>query len=156
MKSGFLLSVHTNFFRILASVSLTVLFISAATGCRYKDGPKLTFRSAGKRIAQVWIIEKYQEDNTDKTSDFKNTFPDWNLDMTGENNAYTLVYSTSPWLVSESGSWELIENGTKLNLKKNKTGSNIWIINRLKTKSLWVEQTDGNGKKITYHLKKSN
>lgn len=139
---------------VLAGFIGLLSVITLNTGCRYEEGPRFTIRSAKHRIQRTWVIEQYFENQVDKTSDFKKLFPDWSLILKNpEDYTYTLVYSTSPFLIKEDGSWEFLEGATKINLRKDKTGNNIWIIKRLKSNSLWVEQTDGNGKLIGYHLK---
>ncbi len=137
MKKQFLLGV----------VFLSLLVIQS---CRYKDGPKFTLRSAKARITNTWRMHHYIDNGTDKTNDFNNVWPNWKLELKSDNN-YT-ISTTSFIPFSESGTWVLNDAKTELNLKKNNSGNNIWIISRLKSKELWAHQTDGNGHLIEYQL----
>ena len=119
--------------------------------CRYKDGPLISLRSTKARATAVWHIEKVTDNGEDKTTDFNNLFPNYTLDIK-ENGDYNLSI-TGFFAKTETGTWEFQDNGKKINLKKDGTGTNVWNITRLKHNSMWVNQTDNNGHVIVYRLK---
>jgi hypothetical protein len=98
-----------------------------------------------------WKMDMCLENGVDKTADFKSLFANWKL-VIRDDNTYTLSYDFFI-LFTENGKWEFLENGTKINLRKDGTGTNTWTITRLKTDDMWTEQIQSNGDKIQYRLK---
>ena len=138
--------------RLQISFSIFLFTLLSLGACRYKDGPKLTVRSAKARISNAWQIYKYSFDGKDETTTFKAISPTWVLTM-NKDNTYVWKYTAILFNIEEKGTWEFLEGGTKFNLRKDGTGSNIWTITRLKEKEIWVEQVDNNGKLIQYQLR---
>ena len=103
-------------------------------------------------MSNTWKVYKYTYDGTNQTTTFKSLSPNWELTM---NKDYTYVWKyTALFLkIEENGTWEFLEGGTKFNLRKDGTGSNIWTITRLKEKEIWAEQLDNNSKLIQYQLR---
>jgi hypothetical protein len=138
--------------RVQISISLLLFTLLSLGACRYKDGPKFTVRSAKARMSNTWKVHKYTYDDADQTTTFKSLSPNWELTM---NKDYTYVWKyTALFLkIEENGTWEFLEGGTKFNLRKDGTGSNIWTITRLKENEIWAEQLDNNSKLIQYQLR---
>ncbi len=135
--------------KLLTFISMIMVF---QVSCRYEDGPGISFRTAKNRLVNIWQIEKVYDNGTEVTNDFKSTFPNWTLEMTKDMD-YTLSYSTFVGTYKETGDWELLENGTKLNLRKDGTGTNVWKIKRLTSSELWATQQQSNGNTVEYRLK---
>ncbi|MBL7811837.1 MAG: hypothetical protein JNL57_06400 [Bacteroidetes bacterium] len=132
-----------------AALCLTALLILG--GCRYEKGPKFSLRSADKRIVRVWVMDKYYDNGVDKTDYYKSLFPGYKLEIKDDNNYTLTAESIIPF--KETGTWEWQEGKTKLNLRKNGTGTNVWRVLRLTAKEFWADQVDGNGHTIEYRLK---
>lgn len=131
----------------------TGLFVTIFTGsCRYKDGPNFTLRSAKSRIVNEWRVHQILENSQDKTADFKSVFPDWKLDIR-EDHTYTLSYSTFIGDYTETGKWEFLDGGIKINLRKDGSGDNIWTILRLMKDEFWAEQIDKDKNHWEYRLR---
>lgn len=135
----------------LLLITASLLSVMMISSCRYKDGPKFTIKSAKTRAVNDWVMGSVLENGVDKTSDFNSLFKNWKLSLK-DDNKYVLSYEFFV-TISENGTWEFQENGIKLNLKKDGTGTNVWTITRLKTNDMWLEQVQSNGDLIQYKLK---
>lgn len=133
-------------------LAVVFTFILVLPACRYDDGPKFTIRSSKARITANWYMYQYLENDKDLTDNFNGLFPDWLLEIK-KDNTYTISFTFFNGKNTENGKWEFSDANKQINLKKDGTGTNIWKITRLKSHELWAEQTDGNGKRIQYHLK---
>lgn len=111
----------------------------------------MTLRSAEARIVNTWIIDKVFENGVNKTTEFKDLFKDWKLIIKSDKN-YELSYTFFS-KVTETGTWEFQEGATKINLRKDGTGTNVWLITRLKKNDAWVEQKQNNGDLVQYRMK---
>jgi hypothetical protein len=126
-----------------------VLFLIA--GCRYKDGPAFSVLSAKTRVTNTWVIQRYSDNGNDQTNNFNLLFPNYTLTIK-DDNSYTIISNgIAPF--NESGKWEFQENATKINFKKNNSGTNVLKITRLKIDELWANQTDIDGHLIEYRLR---
>lgn len=134
------------------TLPLIIAVLLSTTGCRYKDGPNLTFRSAKARIVNEWRVHQILENGQDKTTDFKSVFPDWKLDIR-EDNTYSLSYTTFIGTYTENGTWQFLDGGIKINLRKDGSGDNIWTILRLMKDEFWAEQIDKDNKHWEYRLR---
>ncbi len=134
------------------SVFLLLVGTLSFSSCRYEDGPKLTFRSAKARVSNVWHMYQYFYNGADQTDNFNILFPNWTLNIT-KDETYVLSFTILGGTNSEKGQWEFMEEGKKINLRANSTGTNIWTITRLKNDELWAEQVDNFGKLVQYRLK---
>lgn len=61
-----------NKFRVILTVIVISLFLSSIcifSGCeKYKDGPKISFRSRTERVANTWKFSKYIQNDSDQTA----------------------------------------------------------------------------------------
>lgn len=130
-------------------IFLSLCFSLAA--CRYKDGPTLSFRTAKARVTNTWIVDKYSSNGDDHTNNFHQLFPNYTLTIRDDGN-YTLT-STGTFGFSENGKWEFQSNATKINLRKDGSGTNVWNITRLKSNEFWTNQRDNNGDFIELKFK---
>lgn len=136
-------------------VSFTLLFSECK---KYPEGPSISFRSKKERIANNWKLQKYLENDIDKTADFNNIHSKWNL-LTTKEGDYTIsrefygVVSTT-----EKGTWALTAGNKNFALTPTSISAGTlpspssWQILKLFEKEFWVRSYDSNNKKIEYHL----
>lgn len=128
------------------------LFLGLTLGaCRYKDGPSISFRTAKNRVTNTWIVDKYSSNGADHTSNFHQLFPNYTLIIRKDGN-YTLT-TTGVFGFTENGKWEFQTNATKINLRKDGSGTNVWNITRLKSTEFWANQRDNNGDLLELRFK---
>jgi hypothetical protein len=132
------------------AIVLGLLFL---TGCRYENGPKVSFRSPSARITGIWLIDKVLENGVERTNEFNLVFPNYKLEIKTDDT-YTIT-SSNTLVPGESGSWELSADKMRLILKKNGTGRSEWNIRRLTAKEFHASQLDG-GKTVEYQLRARN
>lgn len=128
---------------------------------KYDDGPAISFESKKKRLSNVWIIEKVYETpqggtKTDKTADYKNYYVSYVMNIE-KNGGYSISYF--PYNIStynESGLWRFNSNKeivTFTNANGNSSAiGNVWIIQRLKERELWMKTINSNNITIEAHL----
>jgi hypothetical protein len=120
-------------------------------GCRYEEGPRVSFRSPSARITANWVMNKCLQNTVDRTSDFNVLFPNYTLSI-GDDKNYSIT--TSNLLApGEKGTWVFNDAQTEINLQKNGTGTSIWKIKRLTAKEFHASQVDRNGDLIEYQLR---
>lgn len=119
----------------LLKSTMVLLFgmLLIASGCKYEDGPIVSFRAKSDRLAQIWNIDKVTFEGNDFTSSYKKdgviiafevyknnayTFNYRNEDKTIINQSTTYALSKSfpmadlPFIqtVGSSGRWTFVNN----------------------------------------------
>jgi hypothetical protein len=123
---------------------LTLLIAVTFTGCIYEDGPKFSLRSKEARMINTWNIDKVYEEGVDKTDDYKSVYVNYKLDLKSDKN-YDLSYKAGNLLnYSESGTWKLSDDKTKLLYTPKNGKESSWTILRLKNSEFWAEMTLNN------------
>lgn len=123
---------------------LTLLIAATFTGCIYEDGPKFSLRSKNARIINTWYIDKVYEEGVDKTDDYKSVYVNYKLDIKSDDN-YDLSYKFGNLInYSESGTWKLSDDKTKLLYTPKNGKENSWTILRLKNSEFWAEMSLNN------------
>lgn len=122
----------------------TLLIAVTFTGCIYEDGPKFSLRSKNARIINTWYIDKVYEEGVDKTDDYKSVYVNYKLDIKSDDN-YDLSYKAGNLInYSESGTWKLSDDKTKLLYTPKNGKENSWTILRLKNSEFWAEMSLNN------------
>jgi len=119
---------------------------------KYEDGPAFSIRSKKERISNVWKVEYYSENGTDKTDYFNSTFAN-TLIAINKDKSYFLSYKFNNVVdYVESGNWKFNSNKTFIILYKTSPGTDTtdMKIKRLKEDELWL--LDGNSILKEYHL----
>jgi len=134
----------------------TVVFIAVA-GCRYEEGPKVSFNSVKNRLTGEWFIDEIKVKNVDKTADYKIAFVNYKLTIK-KDGKYTLFYR--PFNITdynEEGVWTLSDDKLKVSFlvsKGNNPGEkSTFNIQRLTNKQLWAIHINGNGDEEYIKLK---
>jgi hypothetical protein len=123
---------------------LTLLIAVTFTGCIYEDGPKFSLRSKEARMINTWNIDKVYEEGVDKTDDYKSVYVNYKLDLKSDKN-YDLSYKAGNLLnYSESGTWKLSDDKTKLLYTPKNGKESSWTILRLKNSEFWAEMSLNN------------
>jgi len=142
---------------------LAFIFICSSvllTDCKkYPEGPALSLLTKKARIVNTWKIDKYLENDTDLTTDFKAIHKDFTF-LTTKEDTYTItrVFNLANASVVEKGNWALTSNKKNISLTPtsitfgNVPNSSTWQIRKLYEKELWVINYDSNGKKIEYRF----
>ena len=125
-------------------IILTFLIAATLTGCIYEDGPKFSLRSKNARIINTWTIDKVYEEGVDKTDDYKSVYVNYKLDIKSDDN-YDLSYKAGNLInYSESGTWKLSDDKTKLLYTPKNGKESSWTILRLKNSEFWAEMSLNN------------
>jgi hypothetical protein len=125
-------------------IILTLLLALTLNGCIYEDGPKFSLRSKEARMINTWYIDKVYEEGVDKTDDYKSVYVNYKLDLKSDKN-YDLSYKAGNLLnYSESGTWKLSDDKTKLLYTPKNGKESSWTILRLKNSEFWAEMSLNN------------
>lgn len=136
--------------KIIYFISLTL----ALSACKYEDGPKFSLRSKTHRAVNTWYLDKVLENGTDKTSDYKNAYVNYQVSIKADKT-YELKYR--PFNIgdyTETGNWDFSSDKLFINFtpKSGNNNTSKWKILRLKETETWVMQTI-DGKDLELHLK---
>lgn len=126
---------------------------------KYEDGPLLSFRSKQARVVNSWKIEKYLNNDIDKTSEL--TVTNWNEIYNADGTCKRTFNDTSGDYVEQNGTWAFNSDKTELNISGlgsvelsqsigTVTSSSIKIL-RLKEKEFWYSFENG-GSRHEFHL----
>lgn len=130
-----------------AVIAFTVLFSACK---KYEDGPAFSLLTKKSRISGDWTVDKYEYNGQDQTSTF--------LAANGANYVIDIEkdgkYKTTGMFPDE-GTWKFGEDKDDVYFMSNKAGATeqAWRITRLKSKQLWMKQTQTNGDVIKLYLK---
>jgi hypothetical protein len=140
---------------VIILIGFTLLFSECK---KYPEGPSISFRSKKERIANNWKLQKYIENDVDKTADFNNINTKWNL-LTTKEGAYTITREFfGVATTTEKGTWALTAGNKNFALTPTSISAGTlpspssWQILKLFEKEFWVRSYDSNNKKIEYHL----
>ena len=135
--------------KIIGILALSILFAA----CKYEDGPKLSLRTKKHRAVNTWHIDKVFENGMDKTTDYKNAFVNYQIDLKSDNT-YKLKYrpfNLSDYL--ETGNWAFSNDKVFINFTpKDSKSPGQWKILRLTETETWVIQNI-NGKDVELRMK---
>ncbi len=138
----------------MKDILLISMLILTVSSCKYEDGPKLSLRTKKHRVVNTWILEKAFENGADKTSEYKNAFVDYRIELK-DNNKYQLSYKAFNLLpYTESGEWSFINNKENISFTPEGKSTNpaSWKILRLKEHETRVIQAI-DGKDVELWLK---
>jgi hypothetical protein len=125
-------------------IILTLLIAVTLNSCIYEDGPKFSLRSKEARMINTWSIDKVYEEGVDKTDDYKSVYVNYKLDLKSDKN-YDLSYKAGNLInYSESGTWKLSDDKTKLLYTPKNGKESSWTILRLKNSEFWAEMSLNN------------
>lgn len=140
------------------------------SGCKYEEGPFISFRTACDRICREWEIERFYVDGADSLPDFQNkliycmTYK-FDKDMSNlELYGYDCVGGIDSIQHNYyDGGWFLHENNRKISFGLGYIGQNYgplfiggdlrWTIIKLSSKEMWLEIVYFNNKKYEVKFK---
>lgn len=140
--------------RSLASALAIVLLLASCN--KYTDGPKISLRTKKERLANTWKLEKYLEDDVDKTTDAMNLYYNYTLTIGKKDGHYTM--SWRPFNLGdyvESGDWVFVQDDVGVQFTRQSptpVTTENWKVLRLKEKELWGQFTDSNNHRVEIHL----
>lgn len=144
----------------ITGMVLVLALVFSMHGCKkYEDGPLLSFRSKEKRVVNSWKIEKYLNNDIDKTSEL--TVTNWNEIYNEDGTCKRTFNDASGDYVDQSGTWAFNSDKTELNISGlgsvelsqsigTVSSSSIKIL-RLKEKEFWYSFENG-GSRHEFHL----
>ncbi len=135
------------------------------TGCQYEDGPLIPFRSRKKRLINSWQYQSVLDNGANVTSngatyDYSQSFIGFN-----DENRFTAIYYAGTDSLTYRGNWAFINDFAEVELDYDEMGPygtiatdtlEIWVIKKLKEKSMWIRQDVGNAIDLEYRLVPSN
>jgi hypothetical protein len=140
--------------KLLKNITLFVAAAAIMTACsKYEEGPKFSLRTKKARITNEWVVEEvtYTQGGTtaDITSDYKELAGDYVLEIEKDG-----VYRTEG-NYPDKGTWDMGEDGDDLYLQSDEPNSDeeSFRITRLKSKELWMKQTQENGDVVYFKFK---
>lgn len=126
--------------------TLMVLFFLASvatfTGCKYEEGPKISFTSKTKRIVNVWNYSKVI--NADGSEQNVSSYDGIDFDLQ-ESGVMRIVYLNN---VISTATWAFSDDKKQLVLTDDDGDTETFTIQRLASDELWFTDDDG----ITYQL----
>jgi hypothetical protein len=136
---------------IKASMAL-LLVAAVVTSCKkYDEGPSLSLRGKKGRLAGEWEVEKYMEDGTDKTTDYRQGVTSETLEYEKDGTYKATIVTTAFGTITSEGTWKFIND--KEDLEKTVTSVNgqtqspasvdTTHIIRLTNKEFWTKDTQG-------------
>jgi hypothetical protein len=134
----------------MKTLKLTTLLVGLAlvfgTSCgKYEDGPGISFASKKARVANTWVVDKYEEANGDITQE--DNSPTIELTKDGEGTiSYTFGGTTSTTTVK----WEFVDSKEKIKFIYD-GGTSTETIMQLKSKEMILKDEDGDK---TYYVQK--
>lgn len=121
-----------------------------ASCSKYEDGPAFSLLSKKERLCGDWELETALYNDVDYTASFL-TFAGANYRVDIEKDGGYRIEGANP----DEGTWEFGEDKDDVRFKSNNSsvGESSYRILRLKSKELWVKQTQTNGDVIELHYK---
>ncbi len=145
------------------SILFFLFFLFAFTGCKYDEGPGISFRTACDRVDGEWVIESLHVDDADSLEDFKNSviYCDYYKFFEGDGEYLSQGHQDNKIY---PGNWFLSDNNKYISIGLNVLGQpkpygpvfniNInWKIIRLANDEIWLETTYYNYKKYELRFK---
>ncbi len=138
----------------ILSVAVLLMGGIALTSCKkYEEGPALSLLTKKARLAGSWEVEAYYEDGVDKTSDYRQLVTSETFTYE-KDGSYTMSAETVLGSISDSGTWEFINDKEDVKSLSNQSGSDpdTTHLIRLKNKEMWTKDVIG-GTTYEYHYK---
>lgn len=132
---------------LVAVMGAAFTFSSCA---KFEEGPKFSLLSKKSRLANTWAVEKATATSGSGTIDFTSQMSNYTLEIE-KDGKYTITNGN----YTESGTWELGEDGDDVFFKSSQANSTeeAYRILKLKSKELWMKHTEANGVVNEYHYK---
>lgn len=133
--------------RLFAILPLLML---AMAGCKYEEGPFVSFVPKQERIANTWVVEE-----VDKNGNLDTEIEGFKEITFFKEGACQIIYNPGGVEFGFTGTWVLNDDKTYLTLllDDDLTGTvnyeSVWTILRLKEDQLKVTYTDGSDVYIT-------
>jgi len=139
---------------------IVLLFLSTCfiAGCKYEDGPGISFRSACARVTGEWVIESLTVDGADSLPNFNNRFGNCSVyEFMDTGSEYLLRGFPCDSIFDDHGHWQLGEDNTSLYFTLGNpygpVGRADWQIIRLANDEMWLRTEYFNYKMYEIHFK---
>ncbi len=121
----------------------TVLSILAVSCSRYDENPAFNLLPVKMRLTNTWEIEKYLDNGSDNTDNYKGLLPGYQIELTSEDSyVETANYPIIGGSWTNNGSWSLSDDKSQIIFTGDKEGT--YTIVKLTSKELWIQDIDGN------------
>lgn len=124
-------------FIICALIAVSAMTVTITSCNKYPDGPKISLLTKKMRITGAWTIEKALLNGNDVTSS--------TIAWLGSSYVWTIAKDgtyTETGNFSDHGTWDFSSNKEDLIVTPSSGGSSTYVILKLKSKELWLQ--DGN------------
>jgi hypothetical protein len=117
-------------------IALSSIFVSCK---KYEDGPMISLLTKKARITGDWVIDKVTVNGEDKTSDFQAA---WGANFVLKIEKDGKYHTDGAY--PDAGSWKFGEDKDDVYFTSDQPGSKEqpFHILRLKSKELWLKETD--------------
>ncbi len=142
--------------RIISIALVALIGATTLTGCgKYPDGPKISLASKKSRLVNKWKLDEafYNGASVPLTADDKDDYVEFKKD-----GKVIFGYVSGSSTTTAEGTWEfdskkenVLVTFTYTILGQQTTTTTTSKILRLKSKELWLEETDDNGDVTEYH-----
>lgn len=135
-------------YSFFAAVAVTAI---VATSCsKYEEGPSFSLRTKKGRISNEWVVESATYNEKDYKAEY-DSLEGANYVLEIERDGVYRTEGAEP----DKGTWELGEDGDDVRFLSNAEGSKeeSFRITRLKSKELWMKQTQSNGDVLYFKFK---
>lgn len=140
------------------SILFFVFCLIVFTGCKYEEGPDISFRSACDRVCGKWEVESLTVDGDDSLEVFKSQHNYCSVYEFADNGSeYYIVGFPCDSILSDGGNWQLGDGNTTLSFSLGKpygpVGATTWQIIRLADDEMWLRTQYFNYKVYEIHFK---
>lgn len=144
----------------LTGIVLAIALVFSLDSCKkYEDGPLLSFRSKQERVVNSWKLEKYLNNDIDKTAEL--TVTNYKEFYNADGSCKRTFNDSSGDFVDQPGTWAFNSDKTEININGigsvelsqslgTVSASAIKIL-RLKEKEFWYSFENG-GSRHEFHL----
>ncbi|MFL5765976.1 MAG: hypothetical protein ACJ77K_18675 [Bacteroidia bacterium] len=124
-------------------------------GCKkYDDGPAFSLMTKKARLSNVWQVEKYILNGTDKTTDYRALISRERMEIYHSGKFHYSEVSTWLWAAPDySGTWSFADSKEGIEMKPDNTSMKTlsYHILKLKKDELWMERQVSPDSLVEYH-----
>ena len=138
-------------FILAGFIAVTALTVSMSSCKKYEDGPAFSLLTKKARICNTWVLEQYLVGTDDQTTAFL-AFAgnDYQVEI-NKDGSYKVTTNGN----ALTGTWDLGEDKDDVTFTQTSPTASTTTarIQKLKSKELWLRETESNGTYDYYHYK---
>ncbi|MEI6766765.1 MAG: hypothetical protein WCM76_14130 [Bacteroidota bacterium] len=149
-------------------IIFSLLFLATLIGCKYEDGPLISFRTAYKRVIGSYQAEAFQIDGQDAMQIWKDSVCDIGVIFYTQEEPLKSIINVGSSFGGLGGQFKLTNNNRKISFYRidgdslypgcgpfDRGKESTWNILKLSNQRMWIE-TDFEGHDYLLKLKKTN